>query len=201
LVTDSSRPPKFANLTVFTAPRCASPTTTVDPTRSRTPTMPSDSSDDDVPLARASHCKFNLGYAAWLPVVRTVARMPRAGEPGVDVSHFRRHQCHCARTAPVLLTPVLSFTVSAPTISPADDREMDKSASKARPGPPGLSIRHGPVDDQMDIDSATNGAAKRKSRSSVSQTVKYKDESDSEDEAPLVCLLFSAQESSQTTVG
>jgi DNA topoisomerase-1 len=78
---------------------------------------------------------------------------------------------------------------------------MDKSASKARPGPPGLSIRHGPVDDQMDIDSATNGAAKRKSRSSVSQTVKYKDESDSEDEAPLVCLLFSAQESSQTTVG
>jgi hypothetical protein len=53
----------------------------------------------------------------------------------------------------------------------------------------------------MEIDSATNGAAKRKSRSSVGQAVKYKEESDSEDGAPLVCLLFSAQESSQTTVG
>ncbi|AEO70305.1 uncharacterized protein THITE_2121555 [Thermothielavioides terrestris NRRL 8126] len=90
--------------------------------------MPSDSSDDDVPLARASHA-------------------------------------------------------SAPTISPSTDREMDKSASKARPAPPGASIRHGPVEDRMDIDS--HGHAKRKSRSSASQAVQYKEESDSEDAAPL----------------
>lgn len=38
----------------------------------------------------------------------------------------------------------------------------------------------------MDIDSATNGTSKRKSRSSISQAVKYKEESDSEDGAPLV---------------
>ncbi|KAL2128718.1 hypothetical protein VTI74DRAFT_8808 [Chaetomium olivicolor] len=92
--------------------------------------MRSDSSDDDVPLARASH-------------------------------------------------------MSAPTISPETDREMDKTDSKARPAPPGVSIRHGPVDDRMDIDSAPNGAAKRKSRSSINQAVKYKEESDSEDGAPL----------------
>ncbi|KAK3310159.1 uncharacterized protein B0T15DRAFT_481622 [Chaetomium strumarium] len=92
--------------------------------------MPSNTSDDDIPLARASHA-------------------------------------------------------SAPTISPSTDREMDKSASKARPGPPGASIRHGPVDDRMDIDSTPNGNAKRKSRSSINQAVQYKEESDSDDGAPL----------------
>lgn len=70
---------------------------------------------------------------------------------------------------------------------------MDKSASKARPAPPGLSIRHGPVDDRMDIDSTPNGTVKRKSRSSIGQAVKYKDDSDSEDAVPLVGLpTFSA---------
>lgn len=63
---------------------------------------------------------------------------------------------------------------------------MDKSDSKARPAPPGVSVRHGPVvDDAMDVDSTPNGAAKRKSRSSVGQ-VNYKVESDSDDGAPLV---------------
>ncbi|KAK4105798.1 hypothetical protein N658DRAFT_492293 [Parathielavia hyrcaniae] len=75
--------------------------------------------------------------------------------------------------------------ISAPTISASTDREMDKSASKARPAPPGLSIRHGPVEGRMDLDSAPNGAAKRKSRSSISQAVKYKEESESDDCAPL----------------
>ncbi|KAJ4297099.1 DNA topoisomerase 1 [Collariella sp. IMI 366227] len=92
--------------------------------------MRSDSSDDDVPLAKASHA-------------------------------------------------------SAPTISSSADREMDKTDSRARPQPPGVSIRHGPVDDRMDIDSGPNGTSKRKSRSSISQAVKYKEESGSEDGAPL----------------
>lgn len=77
--------------------------------------------------------------------------------------------------------------VSSPKISKAADRAMDKSDSKARPLPPGVSIRNGPVtDDAMDVDSTPNGAPKRKSRSSLSQAVNYKDESDSEDGAPLV---------------
>ncbi|KAK3906671.1 hypothetical protein C8A05DRAFT_40519 [Staphylotrichum tortipilum] len=93
--------------------------------------MRSDSSDDDVPLARASH-------------------------------------------------------PSAPTISASADREMDKSASRARPAPPGVSIRNGPVDDRMDIDSTPNGASKRKARASIGRVaVKYKEESDSDDGAPL----------------
>ncbi|KAK4451618.1 DNA topoisomerase 1 [Podospora aff. communis PSN243] len=74
--------------------------------------------------------------------------------------------------------------VSAAKISKEEDRAMDKSASKARPGPTGISIRNGPVVDAMDIDSP-NGAPKRKSRSSIGQAVNYKDESDSDDGAPL----------------
>ncbi|KAL2199180.1 hypothetical protein P885DRAFT_31159 [Corynascus similis CBS 632.67] len=62
---------------------------------------------------------------------------------------------------------------------------MDKSNSYSRPAPPGLSIRHGPVSDQMDVDSAPNGTVKRKSRTSTGQPVKYKEESDSDDGAPL----------------
>lgn len=90
--------------------------------------------------------------------------------------------------------------MSAPTISPSTDREMDKSASKARPVPAGISIRNGPVGDRMDVDSTPNGA-KRKSRSSVGQAVKYKEESDSDDGAPLVGLPSPFLELSQTTVG
>ncbi len=65
---------------------------------------------------------------------------------------------------------------------------MDRSASKARPGPPGISIRNGPVKDgdAMDIDSQPNGTAKRKSRSSIGQAVNYKDDSDRDGDAPLV---------------
>ncbi|KAK1752383.1 hypothetical protein QBC47DRAFT_305312 [Echria macrotheca] len=64
---------------------------------------------------------------------------------------------------------------------------MDKATSKARPGPTGISIRNGPVkDDPMDVDSAPNGTAKRKSRSSTGgQAVNYKDDSDSDDGVPL----------------
>lgn len=74
--------------------------------------------------------------------------------------------------------------VSAAKISKEEDRAMDKAASKARPGPTNISIRNGPVTDAMDIDKPS-GAPKRKSRSSIDHAVSYKDESDSEDSAPL----------------
>lgn len=63
---------------------------------------------------------------------------------------------------------------------------MDKSDSKSKPSATGISIRNGPIDDDsMDIDQP-NGTAKRKSRSSISNNVSYKDQSDSDDEIPLV---------------
>lgn len=78
-------------------------------------------------------------------------------------------------------------TVSSPKISKSADRAMDKSSSKARALPPGVSIRHGPVtEDKMDVDGMTNGVSKRKSRSSISNSVNYKDGSDSDDGTPLV---------------
>lgn len=78
------------------------------------------------------------------------------------------------------------MSVSNARISAADDRALDGSNSKARPLPSGVSIRNGPVDDDsMDTDAATNGI-KRKSRSSIGNTVNYKDDSDSDD-APMVC--------------
>lgn len=65
---------------------------------------------------------------------------------------------------------------------------MDKSTSKAQPSATGISIRNGPIDDDsMDVDHP-NGTAKRKSRSSVGNNVSYKDQSDSDDEIPLVGL-------------
>jgi len=55
VAADSTRPPKNADLTLLAVLRCASPATVTRPTRSPIPTMRSDSSDDDVPLARPSH--------------------------------------------------------------------------------------------------------------------------------------------------
>lgn len=83
------------------------------------------------------------------------------------------------------------MAVSAAKVSPADDRAMAKSSTKNGP-PPGLSIRNGPVDggEPMDVDSAANGTAKRKSRASIDNRVSYKDESDSDDGAPLVRFLL-----------
>ncbi|KAK7744143.1 DNA topoisomerase 1 [Cytospora paraplurivora] len=75
--------------------------------------------------------------------------------------------------------------VSASRITKSDDEAMDGSTPSAQPDAPGISIRNGPVDgDPMDIDQP-NGIAKRKSRSSISKNVSYKDESDSDDGAPL----------------
>lgn len=68
---------------------------------------------------------------------------------------------------------------------------MDESASRTQPSAPGISIRNGPIDDDsMDVDHP-NGTAKRKSRSSIGNKVSYKDESDSDDEIPLVGLALS----------
>lgn len=65
---------------------------------------------------------------------------------------------------------------------------MDKSISKTQPSSTtGISIRNGPIEnDAMDIDSA-NGTTKRKARASDGAKINYKDDSDSEDAAPLVC--------------
>ncbi len=53
--------------------------------------------------------------------------------------------------------------------------------------PPGLSVRHGPVNgDTSDLDCMPNGISKRKSRSSIDNQINYKDESESDEGAPLV---------------
>lgn len=59
VVSDSAHSPKFASLTA-NPPRCLSPNNTTYLTYPSGATMRADSSDDDVPLARASHGKFIL---------------------------------------------------------------------------------------------------------------------------------------------
>lgn len=56
---------------------------------------------------------------------------------------------------------------------------MDRSDTKVKPAPAGVSVRNGPVN------GASNGTTKRKSRSSMDKKT-YKEDSDSEDGAPLV---------------
>jgi DNA topoisomerase-1 len=80
------------------------------------------------------------------------------------------------------------MAVSSATISKDEDRELDKTTSKTKSLPEGLSIRNGPVLEE----STTNGVAKRKSRASNASAVNYKDESDSDDGAPLVGPVGSA---------
>jgi DNA topoisomerase-1 len=63
---------------------------------------------------------------------------------------------------------------------------MDQAGSSAANLPAGISIRNGPVVDEMDIDEPTkNGHAKRKSRASNSKAIKYNDDSDESDDQPL----------------
>ncbi|CAK7205656.1 DNA topoisomerase 1 [Sporothrix eucalyptigena] len=59
-------------------------------------------------------------------------------------------------------------------MSDSSDDDRPLAASNGH----GLSIRNGPVN-------GTNGLAKRKSRMSIDQSVRYKDESDSDDDAPM----------------
>ncbi|ROV90841.1 hypothetical protein VSDG_08023 [Cytospora chrysosperma] len=76
--------------------------------------------------------------------------------------------------------------VSASRISKSEDAAMDGSTPTAQHATAGISIRNGPVHggEPMDVDQP-NGISKRKSRASISKNVSYKDESDSDDGAPL----------------
>lgn len=81
------------------------------------------------------------------------------------------------------------MTVSAPTISRAEDKALDQSVPKKGSGMAGLSVRNGPVRDvEMGDDEPVTNGNKRKSRSSISKPV-YKDESDSDASQPLVGRL------------
>lgn len=81
-------------------------------------------------------------------------------------------------------------TVSAAKISSAEDRALDRSAPKENTALAGLSVRNGPVLDEMDVDhTGTNGNSKRKSRSSISK-INYRDDSESDDGQPLVSFLL-----------
>ncbi|KZF25965.1 topoisomerase I [Xylona heveae TC161] len=82
---------------------------------------------------------------------------------------------------------------SKETISADVDREMNKeNPPHGRGIQPGITLRHGPVE-EMDVDEpATNGVTtngdmqgKRKSRASVNGTKSYKEQSSDEDEEPL----------------
>lgn len=85
----------------------------------------------------------------------------------------------------------INTTVSAAKIPKSEDQAMDSSVSKALPSAAtGISIRNGPIDsDPMDIDQS-NGTTKRKSRASLGKEISYKDDSDSEDAAPLVRKIY-----------
>ena len=68
------------------------------------------------------------------------------------------------------------------------DRDMDRKNPSGRATAPGISIRNGPVD-EMDVDvNPGSGAAsnKRRSRNSTTNGFSYKEQSDDEDEVPLV---------------
>jgi len=55
---------------------------------------------------------------------------------------------------------------------------------KSKPAPAGVSVRNGPVlEDMMDVDGpSTNGNAKRKARSSIGKAVNYNDDGSDESE-------------------
>ncbi|CAD6453629.1 c32de514-d401-4830-8157-b7b918f15005 [Sclerotinia trifoliorum] len=92
---------------------------------------------------------------------------------------------------PLARTNGTNGNVSQARISKTVDKAMDKAVANAKIASVGISIRNGPVlDDPMDVDGpATNGASKRKSRSSIAngKPINYKvDGSGSEsEEVPL----------------
>ncbi len=62
---------------------------------------------------------------------------------------------------------------------------MDKSNSKAKEMAAPVSVRNGPVTDDMDIDEpVTNG--KRKARESIGKNVSYAEADSDDDDVPLV---------------
>jgi DNA topoisomerase-1 len=75
--------------------------------------------------------------------------------------------------------------LSAAKISSAQDKALDRSAPNGDTALAGLSVRNGPVTDEMDVDHhGANGNAKRKSRSSLPK-INYRDDSESDDARPL----------------
>ena len=83
----------------------------------------------------------------------------------------------------------LFHAVSSSKISKATDAAMDrKSTGKATSA--AFSVRHGPIDEDMDIGSpVVNGTSKRKSRNSTSN-INYKDDSDSDGEPLVGCEVL-----------
>ncbi|KAF4977260.1 hypothetical protein FZEAL_6200 [Fusarium zealandicum] len=76
--------------------------------------------------------------------------------------------------------------LSSAKISRAQDDAMDRSVPDDTTGMAGLSVRNGPIQDSMDIDGpATNGASKRKSRSSITKVNYLDNNSESDDGVPL----------------
>ncbi|KAH7162702.1 hypothetical protein B0J13DRAFT_669378 [Dactylonectria estremocensis] len=74
--------------------------------------------------------------------------------------------------------------LSSSKISHAQDKALDRDGPNSN-HLAGLSVRNGPVEDDMDLDApVTNGANKRKSRTSITK-ISYRDDSDSDDGAPL----------------
>ena len=91
---------------------------------------------------------------------------------------------------------VLEFTahssLSSAKISKSVDAAMDKSAQSNGTTKPGISIRNGPVTEDVDMGGvdgpAVNGAAKRKARPSASRPNYADSESSEDDNVPLVRL-------------
>lgn len=141
--------------------------------------MSSDSSDDDMPLARTnghrklSHLSCFAPACFFVPVLLLSHACPIKFTPSYAPSELGRAILFDLPHILILLTPDL-ILVSASTISKAEDKAMD---SRAKPLPAPVSIRNGPV---VDSSPHMNGNGKRKSRSSTNR-MNYKDESDSED--------------------
>ncbi len=83
------------------------------------------------------------------------------------------------------LTNILFTPVSQPTVPKSLDKAMEQK--NGHPAPADISIRNGPVTEEMNVDDPiANG--KRKSRGSIGKPVNYNEvPSASEDEKPLVC--------------
>ena len=90
-------------------------------------------------------------------------------------------QCH--------LNITNSCTVSKSTVPKSLDKAMEQK--NGHPNDAGISVRYGPVDDEMDVDEPqTNG--KRKSRASTGKTVNYNEvpsDEDSDDVKPVVSYM------------
>ena len=80
--------------------------------------------------------------------------------------------------------------MSANKISESVDKAMDKATPRNGGFNPGISIRNGPVTEDVEMTDANgvNGTTKRKQRPSASRPDYAESESSDNDDAPLVCL-------------